>query len=118
MTEADFRLVAILRIAHHVSSGAGGLALRDAIARTDYAAYRSSFGAQDVQAVLAAHPSLIEEWLTYSEDKRTDAGWYVLRDGEIGQLQSPTAQRFYASIQEAVAQFVVRELDFWAGSTV
>jgi hypothetical protein len=118
MSEADFRLVAILRIAHQVAKSAGGLALRDAIARTDYAAYRASFGAQDLQALLAAHPSLIEEWLGYSEDKRTDAGWYVLRDGEIGQLQNPTSQRSYASIQEAVAQFIVRELDFWAGSTV
>jgi hypothetical protein len=115
---ADFRLVAILRIAHHVSSSAGGLALREAIARTDYAAYRSSFGAQDLQAVLAAHPSLIEEWLAYSEDKRTDAGWYVLRDGEIGQLRNPTAQRSYALIQEAVAQFIVRELDYWAELSV
>jgi hypothetical protein len=117
MSDADFRLVAILRIAHQVSSGAGGLALRDAIARTGYATYRASFGAQDLQTVLVAHPSLIEEWLTYSEDKRTDAGWYVLRDGEIGQLQHPTAQRSYALIEEAVAQFVVRELDFWAGLT-
>ncbi len=115
MSDADFRLVAILRIAHFVSASAGGLALTDAIARTDYAAYRSSFGAQDLQAVLAAHPGLIEEWLAYSDDKRTDAGWYVLRDGEIGQLQHPRSQRSFASIQEAVAQFIVRELDFWAG---
>ncbi len=114
MSEADFRLVAILRVAHHVSASAGGLALRDAIARTDYAAYRSSFGVPQVQALLAAHPALLEEWLTYSEDKRTEAGWYVLRDGEIGQLQNPTAQRSYASTEEAVAQFIVRELDYWA----
>jgi hypothetical protein len=118
MSNADFRLVAILRIAHYVSKSGGGLALRDAIARSEYGAYRSSFGAQDLQAVLTAHPALIEEWLTYSEDKRTDAGWYVLRDGEIGQLQNPTSQRSYASIQEAVAQFIVRELDFWAGSSL
>jgi hypothetical protein len=118
MSEADFRLVAILRIAHYVSKSGDGLALRDAIARSDYGTYRSSFDAQDLQAVLTAHPALIEEWLAYSEDKRTDAGWYVLRDGEIGQLQNPTSQRSYATIEEAVAQFIVRELDFWAGASL
>ena len=44
-----------------------------------------------------AHPSLLEQWLAYSEDKRTDQGWYVLRDGEIGQLTKPTSQRSYAT---------------------
>jgi hypothetical protein len=112
---ADFRLVAILRIAHSVC---GGLALPDALARSGYATYRSSFGAPEVQAALAAHPALVEEWLAYSQGKQTDAGWYVLRDGEIGQLQHPRSQRSYASIEEAVAQFIVRELDFWAGPSL
>ena len=70
-----------------------------------------------MRALLEAHPALLEQWLAYAEDKRTEQGWYVLRDGEIGQVTQPTAQRSYATIDEAVAQFVVRELDFWAGRT-
>jgi hypothetical protein len=110
----DFRLMAILRVAHLVSTGAEHISVRDALTRTGYAGYRPSFGPADIASVLSRHPSLIEEWLAYSEDKRTEAGWYVLRDGEIGQVLKPATQRSYPSIQEAVAQYIVRELDFWA----
>jgi hypothetical protein len=115
MTTTDFRLIAILRIARQVSAGAGATSMAEALAHAGYAAYRPSFNATDVRALLEAHPSLLDQWLAYSDDKRTDQGWYVLRDGEIGQVTQPTAQRSYATIDEAVAQFVVRELDFWAG---
>ena len=117
MTPTDFRLIAILRIAGQVCAGDGAISMEEALVRAGYAAYRPSFDAADVRALLQAHPALLEQWLAYAEDKRTDQGWYVLRDGEIGQLRRPTAQRSYATIDEAVAQFVVRELDFWAGRT-
>jgi hypothetical protein len=118
MTATDFKLIAILRIAHQVSIREGSASIEDALVHAGYAAYRPSFGAADVRALLETHPSLLEEWLAYAEDKRTNKGWYVLRDGEIGQVTQPTAQRSYATIEEAVAQFVVRELDFWAGLAV
>jgi len=114
MASVDFRVMAILRIGHQVSIRGEGLSIKDALARADYAAYRATFDVADIRALLEAHPSLVEEWLAYSEDKRTEGGWYVLRDGEIGQVLKPATQRSYASIEEAVAQFVVRELDFWA----
>jgi hypothetical protein len=115
MTTTDFRLMAILRIAQQVSGEDAGLPLEKALAQTGYAAYRPHFDAGDVRALLESHPALLEQWLAYAEDKRTDQGWYVLRDSEIGQVTNPTAQRSYATIDEAVAEFVVRELDFWAG---
>jgi len=111
----DVWLMAILRIAHEVSGSGGGEALRPALGRTGYATHRPNFTASEVRALLAAHPQLLEDWLAYSEDKRTEGGWYVLRDGEIGQVLKPASQRSYASIEEAVAQFIVRELDHWAG---
>jgi hypothetical protein len=115
MTTTDFRLIAILRIAAQLAMGEGAPSIQAALAHAGYAAYRPHFDAADVRALLEAHPLLLEQWLAYSEDKRTDQGWYVLRDGEIGQLTRPTAQRSYATIEEAVAQFITRELDFWAG---
>jgi hypothetical protein len=115
MTPTDFRLIAILRIAQQVSAREGAGSLEEALAHAGYAAYRPHFDAADVRALLEVHPALLEQWLAYAEDKRTDQGWYVLRDGEIGRVTQPTAQRSYATIHEAVAQFVVRELDFWAG---
>jgi hypothetical protein len=111
----DFTLMAILKVARDVS-GRGGLSLREALRRSGYRDHRPRFSAQDLRAVLVAHSALLDEWLTYSEDKRTEAGWYVLRDGEIGEVLRPASQRSYPTIEEAVAQFILRELDYWAAA--
>jgi hypothetical protein len=52
--------------------------------------------------------------MSYSEDKRTDGGWYIQRNGNIGRVLKPATTRQYATIQDAVAEFVMLELDFWA----
>jgi hypothetical protein len=67
-----------------------------------------------LQPIVAAHPELIEQWLSYSEDKRTTGGWYIRRNGQIGRVLQPGTEREFASIHEAVAEYVVLELDFWA----
>ena len=41
---------------------------------------------------------------------------YRLQEKAFGGLK-PATQRSYPSIEEAVAQFVLRELDFWAGES-
>jgi hypothetical protein len=115
VNDSDWRLMAILRIAHSVSAAGGATSLHEALARTRYDIHRPSFGPEEIRSMLIKHPSLVEQWLSYSEDKRTDAGWYVLRDGEIGQVLQPRSQRSYATIQEAVAHFIIRELDSHAG---
>ena len=114
MTTTDFRLIAILRIAQQLAARGGAASLEESLAHAGYAAHRPNFEVADVRALLKAHPLLLEQWLAYAEDKRTDQGWYVLRDGEIGQVTRPSAQRSYATIDEAVAEFIVRELDYWA----
>jgi hypothetical protein len=105
---AGFRLMPFLRIAQRLGAGESAGSLRDALQRAGYAQSRPSFGADQVRDVLDA-------WLEYSESKDTAEGWYVLRDGEIGQLSKPASQRQFNSIQEAVAQFIIRELDHHAG---
>ena len=112
---AGYRLMPLLRLAQRLGSGDPGSAIREALQRAGYARHRPSFAAPDVRAVLAAHPELLEAWLAYSEAKATAEGWYVLRDGEIGQLHRPAAQRQFATIEQAVAEFIVRELDHYAG---
>lgn len=112
---AGYRLMPFLRIAQRLASGGPGMSIRDEVQRCGYAASRPSFAAEDVRALLIAHPGLLDAWLAYSESKETADGWYVLRDAEIGQLSRPASQRQFASIEEAVAEFVLRELDHVAG---
>jgi hypothetical protein len=115
LSAAGYRLMPFLRIAQRLGAGDSAVSLRDALQSAGYAHSRPSFGADEVRDVLDAHPALLDAWLEYSESKDTADGWYVLRDGEIGQLSKPTSQRRFSSIQEAVAQFLIRELDHHAG---
>lgn len=106
-------LLAILRIGRE-TSGRGQLSLRDALSLTAYRELRPQFGESDLLEHLREHPDLIDEWLLYSEDKRTDGGWYLLRDGTIGQVRRPGEEIRLPTLEQAVAAYVVRELDFWA----
>jgi hypothetical protein len=107
-----YRLMPILRLAQQLPPGAS---LAAALQQRGYARSRASFTVAHVRALVTAHPPLLEAWLAYSQGKQTADGWYVLPDAEIGQLSRPSAQRHFASIQEAVSEFILRELDHHAG---
>ena len=73
-----------------------------------------SFDAKDLLRLIRADPDLVLQWIEYSEDKRTSGGWYIIeKTREIGRLHEPETKRRFSSIEEAVAEYVVRELDFW-----
>lgn len=97
MPPSPKELQRILAIGHDTSMRGEGISLSDAIRRTQYVSLRARFNAADLVPVIRAHPELILQWLMYSEDKRTNGGC-ALEDN------SP----------EQVADYVIRELDFWA----
>lgn len=113
MYDRDARLTQILRIGRDVSRRGEGISLLDAMKRARYVGYRPTFRPKDLVPIISADPSLVEDWLSYSEDKRTLGGWYILRSGEIGQVSRPVSGIKYRTIEEAVAEYVVRELDYW-----
>jgi hypothetical protein len=113
MSKRDARLMAILRISRDTAPGGVGVSIQDALIRTAYVGLRVTFNAIDLRPLIAADPALIEDWLAYSDDKRTSGGWYIRRTGEIGPLANPGSRFTYPSIEEAVAEYVVRELDYW-----
>ena len=114
MTDRNALLQGILGIGHATSMGGGGISMREALKVAGYAEHRPSLTAAELRPLVADHPELIEQWLSYSEDKRTYGGWYIRRDGKIGRVQKPGTERQYATIQDAVTEYVVLELDFWA----
>jgi hypothetical protein len=111
---SDAALLSILKIGRDVSIRGAGISLRDAIAQSRYKELRSMFTPDALIPLIQTDSHFVEEWVSYSEDKRTSGGWYILESGEIGEVS--TGSRFqFPSIQSAVANYVVRELDFWAG---
>jgi hypothetical protein len=114
MTDRNALLRGILDIGHATSMRGAGISMREALKVAGYTEHRPSLTAVELRPLVADHPELIEQWLSYSEDKRTDGGSYIRRDGKIGLVLKPGTERQYATIQDAVAEYVVLELDFWA----
>lgn len=113
MPDITRQLVEILKIGHDTSMRGDGISLQQAIARTKYSDLRPRFDARDLLLLIKKHPSLIQEWTAYSEDKRTDGGWYLIGRA-IGRVTPKTRRRYFRTCEDAVAHYVICELDFWA----
>jgi hypothetical protein len=114
MSADDADVLKILRIGHEVSIRGSGISLREALARTRYSELRPRFGFADLIRLVEADPELVPQWIAYSEGKRTIGGWYLLQSCEIGRVNHPESKQHFSTIDEAVAEYVLRELDFWS----
>ena len=113
MTNQNAKLLEILKIGHDCSMRGEGISLQEALRRTQYANIRPNFSPKDLLPIIKDHSNLIEEWLLYSYDKRTLVGWYLLEEGEVGQVNKPESRKHFDSLDKAVAEYVVLELDCW-----
>ena len=107
------KLLFILNIGQDVSMRGEGISLRQALSRINYHELRTQFTPKDLLPLLRMQPQIIDQWLMYSADKRTSSGWYIKESGEVGQVDNPKSSLYFASMEIAVAEYVVRELDFW-----
>jgi len=115
MPDSTACLLPILRIGHVTSVRGEGISLHQALRVTKYAEHRPNVAAADLRSFIEADPSLVEEWMSYSEDKRTDGGWYLRRNGAVGRVPKATPEYQFDTIEHAVAEYVLLELDFWSG---
>ena len=118
MTPSRNQLLRILSVArdHSGLRGGRGLSLRSLIEESGYRALRPRIDASQLAAILGLEPLVAVDWLAYSEDKRTSAGWGVGPSREGGWVvDGPDGVRErFDSREVACAEYVLRELDFWA----
>ena len=107
-------LLHILKIGHETSMRGEGISLVEALNRNRYKEVRASFNSTDLLPIIQEYPELVFQWVMYSEDKRTSGGYYLLESGVIGQVDPVFSAERFDSLQKAVAEYVIRELDFWA----
>jgi hypothetical protein len=62
----------------------GDVSILKLFKESGYLEHASSIDIQDIQQYLTAHPDLVSDWSAYSEDQRTDRGWYF--DQEAKQI--------------------------------
>lgn len=100
--------------------------LREAINASGYREIRPELTIPALQDVLENNPDLVEDWLRYSEDKRTSGGWALAGDPEHGwHVEQPFPEhlpqgransrprRTYDRAPTACADYILSEIDFW-----
>jgi hypothetical protein len=104
----------ILGVAHAVCGQGEGLSIREAMARTKYAELREQFSARDLVSLIRDAPKLAEDWFGFSCDKRCSGGWYLTDDYKCILRSTPQEESYsFVTVEEGIANYVVRELDFW-----
>ncbi|HWN10522.1 MAG TPA: hypothetical protein VNO50_14860 [Pyrinomonadaceae bacterium] len=119
MTTEELR--SILSIAHDWSDRGAGRSLSDLLSSTRYRELRPTLRVEALEQQFEADHHLIEQWVAYSQDKRTRGGWWfqpVGAEWEVGRFgdsgaDTSTSDRF-SKPSSAAAAYVLRELDFWA----
>ena len=96
----------ILNVANVVSSRGEGISMHQALNRLEYKKIRAEVSSEKLILLIEKSPSLIEEWILFAEDKRTDGG-YALEREEIEQHNSKEQA-------EIAVNYILKELDFWA----
>ena len=76
---------------------------------------------ESIIQVLHSDPSLIQEWLGYSADKRTSSGWFFLPNCRVGYFaierqELPSRSRvslqpIFNDLTSACAEFIIREME-------
>lgn len=108
-------LLSVLAIGRATSIRGEGISLSNALRRVNYAAVRPRLRISEIVEELRENPNRVEDWVLYCEDKRTSGGWYLDSEKfEIGELRNSASSRTFQTLEEAVAAYILAELDFWA----
>jgi hypothetical protein len=89
----------------------GGKSLHQLIAESGYWEMSGQLSAVSIESFLRQSPELVDDWLRYSEDKRTSGGWYFVDEGDrfvVGQIQG--RQLIFDDRLVACAEFILREV--------
>ncbi|GAB3226831.1 hypothetical protein J0A67_16215 [Algoriphagus aestuariicola] len=106
MKVTKYTILKILKVGHDTSMRGEGISMHEALYRLNYKTIRHDISAENLHSTIELNPEIINEWVLYSEDKRTDGG-YGLQGEKLETL----------NLNEQVkltADYVLRELDFWS----
>lgn len=115
MTDAE--LAAIVGIGGDTSiRNAEDLSMEKALRRTRYRELRGELSHESLAGALRGSPQAMEQWVLYSKNKRTSRGWALEPEAcRIHRPDHPNSSYTFASLPDAVAAYVLHELDCWSG---
>ncbi len=110
------QLLAILRLGHDILARGDGLSLHETFTRSGYATLIDGISRSKLVRLLREHPEILQQWISYSENKSATAGYRVSSGSfQVRRLESPDADIIiWGSVEEAVAEFILCELTYWS----
>lgn len=112
MANLIFKLISLVRDFSEIRT----ISIHELLRQTGYPKVADQITEQDVYKELLAHQRFVNNWLEYSEDKRTDGGWYFIQAGNGKYLvgcvgNASTKETEYDDKIKACAKFIKQELD-------
>ena len=104
----------ILRIVKDFNNST--VSIHDLLEQTKYSKHANQISEHDLYTKLKASPGIVNDWFSYSEDKRTDRGWYIKQINKntfiVGFLDETGKKEFkYRDKLKACAKFIKHEID-------
>lgn len=59
----------------------GNVSIYDLLKETGYFEMHDQVSEESIHEPLAQQPECVDEWINYSEDKRSSTGWYLKQEG-------------------------------------
>lgn len=90
-----------------------GTSLHAVVQASGFADIRGQFSTRDLADYLRTRPAIVEQWVAYSQDKRTSEGWYLRPSMSVGRITReppPMREQRYPDLSAACAAFIVAEL--------
>ena len=113
MRSIEDLIVALCSLPLKLSRG-DGISMLQAIDESGYRGNESAVKESDIRQYLSEQPQLVREWSLYSENKRTDTGWYF--DYELMQVglfvrDGREHIRTFDDVASACSCFIKNEID-------
>ena len=95
----------------------GNVSIYSLLCDSGYFETHSQISERTIREALRAHPETVDEWMRFSEDKRTNAGWYFRPSqkgyevGYFSRSQGSVKSAEYSDRTEACAVFIKNEIE-------
>lgn len=105
----------VMHIPRSISSQ-NNLSVYDLLKKTGYLGSNTQLSISDIRSALALEPACVDEWLTYSENKRCDSGWYLsyLQNGKYIVGYYPHGEKISVTFTDPLdgcADFIMKEIE-------
>jgi hypothetical protein len=96
----------------------GNVSVTTLLVQSGYCERHSDILEEDIERAISANPQHIIGWIEYSENKRTESGWYIKQEGQAGFVvgnctpgRNEDQRSHYSDKAKACAAFIKMEIE-------